>query len=228
MKPEVTHPVRHRRSAWKWLLVAVILVAAVILFAPQVIRTELGHGRDFREAVMNMRSIGLALAEFQANYETFPNNLTRTKVLQQFSESKIPLGTSSSNDYFHQLFASGITDIPRNFHGYGISKPMPPEMANPETPLPPGTCGFAYIITDGESSMPSTPVVVYPLVPGKFNFDKKLCKLWGNRAVVLHADFNVRDYPIDSSGRLIIDGRDLFDPAQAHWQGRGFQVKWPE
>lgn len=101
-------------------------------------------------------------------------------------------------------------------------------MANPGMPLPPGTCGFAYVITDGESKVPSAPVVVYPLVPGKFIFGKKLCKLWGNRAVVLHADFSVRDYPIDASGRLMIDGLDLFDPAQAHWQGRGFQVKWPE
>jgi hypothetical protein len=46
--------------------------------------------------------------------------------------------------------------------------------------------------------------------------------------LVFHADSSVRAYPIDSSGRLMIDGLDLFDPAQAHWQGRGFQVKWPD
>jgi hypothetical protein len=228
MQPEDSHQVRRRWLVWKWLLLVVLIVAAVILLAPHVIRTELGHGRDFREAVHNMRSIGLALAEFQANYETFPNDQTRTEVLQRHPESKIPLGTSTSNDYFHQLLASGNADSPSYFHGYGISKRNPPELPDAKIPLPPDTCGYAYIITDAESNAPSRPLVVYPLVPGKFIFDKKLCKLWGNRALVLHADSSVRAYPIDASGRLMIDGLDLFDHAQPHWQGRGFQVKWPE
>jgi hypothetical protein len=213
---------------WKWLLVVVLLFAAVILLIPQVILRIHGKGGPFTEAVNNMRMIGLALTQFEADYRSHPNDLTRTEVLQQNPESKIQLGTSSSNDYFHQLFASGIVDTTSLFYGYGISKRKAPEVADAVTPLPPGTCGFAYIITDGESRMPSAPVVVYPLVPGKFIFDKKLCKIWGNRAVVLHADSSVRAYPIDAFGRLVIDGLDLFDTAQAHWQGRGFQVKWPD
>jgi hypothetical protein len=229
MNPEAAHPVRHRRSVWKWLLLmAVLLIAAVVLLAPQVIRNTGRYGDKFNRAVMNMRMIGLALTQFEADYGSHPNDLTRAEVLQQNPESRIQLGTSSANDYFHQLLAAGIVDTPTCFHGYGISNRKASELPDAVTPLPPGTCGFAYIIADGESKVPSTPLVVYPLVRGKFIFDRKLCRLRGNRAVVLYADSSIRLHPIDSSGRLMIDGLDLFDPAQAHWQGRGFQVKWPD
>jgi len=175
-----------------------------------------------------MRQIGLCLAQFEAEYGSYPNDLTITQVLERHPENKISLGTSSSNDYFHQFFASGIVDDTSRFYGYGISKRRETDVVDAKLPLPPGTCGFAYIITDEVLTPPFTPIAVYPLQRGKYICEKKLTKKWGNRAAVLFTDSSVRTYPIDSSGRIMINGLDLFDPAQAHWHGRSFQVKWPE
>lgn len=200
----------------------------VVLLAPHVLRTRGGTGHALNQSANNMRQIGLGLFEFETEFGSYPNDTTLAVVRERYSDSKIPLGTSSSNDFFHQLFAAGIMKDPSDFHGYGVSTRRPFEIRDGEPPLPPGICGFAYIITDGGSALPDTPLVVYPLVKGKFVFDRRLCKLGGGKAYVLRADNSVRRHSIDSSGRMIIEGRDLFDPAQAHWQGRGFQVKWPE
>jgi len=67
------------------------------------------------------------------------------------------------------------------FHAHGVSTHRPSDVVDGQPPLPPGTCGFAYIITDGKSAWPDKPLVVYPLVKGKFVFDKKLCKLGRGR-----------------------------------------------
>ena len=170
----------------------------------------------------------MGLYEFENLFGSYPNDSTIVLVRERYPETKIPMERSYSNDYFHQLFAPQLISDPLIFHAYGVSTRRPTEVVDGEPPLTPGTCGFAYIITDGQSARPDTPLVVYPLVKDKFVFDKKLCKLGGGKAYVLPLDNSVQAHPIDSSGRMIIDGRDLFDPAQPHWHGRSFRVAWPE
>ncbi len=170
----------------------------------------------------------MGLYEFENIFGSYPNDSTIVLVRERYPETKIPMGASSSNDYLHQLFAPQLISDPLIFHAYGVSIRRPTEVVDGEPPLPPGTCGFAYIITDGQSVRPDTPLVVYPLVKDKFVFDRKLCKLGRGKAYILCSDGGVYAHPIDSSGRMIIDGRDLFDPAQPHWHGRSFRVAWPE
>ena len=67
------------------------------------------------------------------------------------------------------------------------------------------------------------------MVPGKLLFDYKLCKkYYSGFAVSLRLDNSVTRYPVDKSGRVWIDGKDLFDPTQPFWNGKVPDVKWPE
>jgi len=218
-----------RGAAWIWVMLVVCMIAVVATFmVPGLTHKRNCRAHELVRAINNMKQIGLGLIIFHTDYGGFPNDSTIRLVKDRFPETRIPMGTSSSNDYFHQLFAAQIVDDDRYFHGYGVSDYRPGEWLEGELPLPPGTCGFAYIIHDAEGLSGNTPLVVYPLVRGKLIFDKKLCKLWGNQAVVLYTDMSVQQHPIDSNGRMILDGRDFFDPAQPHWNGNSFRVVWPE
>lgn len=228
------HPPRDDRgrwTKWKWPLVAVgILVALPILIAllaPYVVRIHPGPSREYARTINNMRQIGMSLLEFEVEYGSLPNDLTLAEVRDRHPESRIPLGISSSNDYFHQLFAAGIANCPSAFYGYGISTHRLIDL-DENLPLPPGTCGIAYIIRDAEVNPPNTPILAFPMVRGRLDFEKKLCKLGGGMAYIMFADFSVRSLPVDSSGRVIIGGRDMFDPDHPHWHGRSFRVAWPD
>jgi hypothetical protein len=71
--------------------------------------------------------------------------------------------------------------------------------------------------------------VVFPLISGKRLFDYKLAKKYYDcKAVVLFIDNSVRSYPVDKSGHVYINGKDLFDPSQPFWNGKVPDVKWPE
>jgi hypothetical protein len=107
MKPEDTIPVRHRWPAWKWLPLAVLLSATVILITPQVLRTHGRNGNESQSAQSSKGSSGLASSPFEADSRSYPNNLTGAEAHQQNPESNILPGTSLSSDHFRQLFASG-------------------------------------------------------------------------------------------------------------------------
>jgi len=213
--------------AVKWLALAfVVLVGGYFLLEVISIR---GPSRpNFRNEMNNMRQIGMALFEFKSDFGRMPDESTIGLVRERFPETWIPMGTTSSNDYFHQLLAAEIVNCPLIFHGKGIATQRPFEMTEGQPPLPPGTCGFAYIIHTDDLIRDDTPLVVFPLVRGELIFDKKLCKKNGDHALVLFANVSVEKYPLDSNGRLILNGRDFFDPAQSHWHGGKFRVVWPE
>ena len=72
---------------------------------------------------------------------------------------------------------------------------------------------------------PSRLLVVAPLVKGKTTFDPAVL---GGKAVVLRVDNSVQSFPIGKDGRVMIDGLDLFDPAQPFWDGKVPPVLWPK
>ncbi len=98
------------------------------------------------------------------------------------------------------------------------------------TALEKGECGFAYIAgLSTEKSRPETPMVVFPLVPGKLLFDYTLSnKILYGKAMILRVDGSVITLPIDKSGHVYLNGKDLFDPSQPFWGGKVPDVKWPE
>ena len=220
---------------WKWgLFATVILLGIAILLIPYVMRRAWsGPEHDFTRSLNNMRQIGLALSEFEYEFGRMPDDVTAKVLRERNPENHIPIGNQSSNDFFHQLFAAGIVENPWIFYGGGIAKQRAREVVDGEPPLPPGTCGFAYIFRYEGSTPPISPLVVYPLKNDQRGFETNLfrnhfLKMSRNPGAVLYADNSVRQYKLDRKGRLIINGRDFFDPAQPHWDGKPFRVVWPE
>lgn len=64
---------------------------------------------------------------------------------------------------------------------------------------------------------------------GALVFDHELCaKHYDGNAVVLRADTTVTLLPVNESGHVHLNGKDLFDPTQPFWNGKAPDVKWPE
>lgn len=192
------------------------------------------RGPHFRsESINNLRQIGLALFEFDTTYGRFPDSGTIANLKRDFPDSTVPLGTSSSNDFFRQLLVSEICASEQMFYS---RSPGPGRVRKPDNrfdgsfALEKGECGFAYIAgLTTTSHPPETPIVVSPLVPGKLVFDYKFCKEYlDGKAVILRIDNSVTSLPVDKSGKVVLNGKDLFDPSQPFWGGKAPDVKWPE
>jgi hypothetical protein len=48
------------------------------------------------------------------------------------------------------------------------------------------------------------------------------------KAIILRTGPGSLTYPVDKSGHVKINGKDLFDPSQPFWNGKAPVVKWPE
>jgi type II secretory pathway pseudopilin PulG len=216
---------------WRWILgvgiASIILLVLGGLTAPLVFRSR--KKADQVEAVSNARQIGIALIEFDQTYGRYPDDST-AKLVQATKPTSLKLGSSTSNDYFRQLLAAEITNAEFMFYAKTQFSKKPDGIVSGSDALKKGEVAFAYIAGfSSATAHPQTPLVVTPLVPGKRIFDIKWCKKYFHgKAVILFADSSVRSYPVDPSGRVWIDGKDLFDPSQPFWGGKVPDVKWPE
>jgi len=223
-----------RLKKWrKWILIvgifSVFFCVIVVLGAPSVTRGS-HRKRDLALAVNHARILSLCLHEFHETFGRYPSDDTIALVKAAHPISMIPLGTRSSNDYFRQLLASGTAMDERYFYANTGHSRWPDERFNGSNALEKGECGFAYIARLSSSdSSPDTPIILYPLVPGRMIFDYKFAKktTLGN-AVILRIDGSVITLPVDKTGKVFIDGKDLFDPTQPFWNGKVPDVKWPE
>ena len=213
----------------KWLVLLLLGFILWTLIGP-ILNTVLPRTSkpNFRQEMNHMRQIGMALFEFEIEFGKMPDDTTAKLVQERNLENRVPMGGSSSNDYFHQLIAAGIVHDPMIFYGSAVASERPLRDWEPDMPLPPGTCGFAYIIRDAENTPPFTPLVVYPLKHDEMVFLNRVDSKRNNHAVVLYADSSVRQHLIDRKGRMMIDGLDFFDPNHPHWNGRSFRLAWPE
>ncbi|MES2437844.1 MAG: hypothetical protein V4584_02170 [Verrucomicrobiota bacterium] len=171
-------------------------------------------------AVTNLRQIGLALFEFETEYGAFPNEKTAAMV-KDATETKAELGAATANDCFFQLVASGIVQTERIFT---FGAPAKAHGAQPKPAVGLEKCAFSYLSGMNAAGNPSRPLVVAPLVNGRKTFDPTI---FGGRAVVLCVDNSVQSFPIGKDGRVMIDGRDLFDPDQPFWSGKVPPILWP-
>lgn len=215
---------------WRWILgVGIGLILFLLLVwmtTPVVIRAK--KKSDLTEAVSNLRQIGLALFEFDADYGRFPDSSTAIDV-KDATLTSLALGTTSSNDYFRQLIASEICQKEFIFYARTPTSKKPDNVFDGSNALEKGECAFAYIAGLSWNSMTETPVVVLPLVPGKKLFDTKVSqRYYDGKAVILRVDNRVIVLPIDKSGHVWLNGKDLFDPSQPFWGGKAPDVKWPE
>jgi hypothetical protein len=205
---------------------SILLWVLAGLTQPMVIRSR--KKSDLTEAINNARQIGLALFEFEAAYGGFPNDQTAREV-KAATLSGLNLGSSSSNDYFRQLFAAEICQGESMFYARSPQTSKPDNIFTGSEALKKRECAFAYIPGITTKHPPGTPIVVFPLISGKLTFDKKLCdKHYSGKAVILRLDTSVTTAPVDASGRVWFNGKDLFDPSQPFWGGKAPVVKWPE
>ena len=173
------------------------------------------------QAIVNAKQIGLALFSFSEDFGKFPCEQTVAGV-KKAAKVKGEIKADSANDCFYQLFAAGQVDEP----GLKIfSLDHPKDAKKPNAPVEKlENCFFSYI--SGRSfSDPISPLVVAPLVKGKKTFDPKVL---GGEAVILFTDMSVKKLPIDKNGRVLIGGKDIFDPDQPFWKGKAPTIKWPE
>ncbi len=205
-----------------------LIVVVVGLGMPKVLESTKKGARS--QAINNAKEIGILLYGFDQDYGSFPCADTIPKVQSNNPDSNIPLGKSSSNDFFRQLIVSGNLNRENPFYAKCWDNPKPDNVMTGAKALGKGETPFSYIAGLSSSKYPpETPIVVFPLVAGKYLFDYKLCKKeYGGTAIVLSLDNTVSFYPVDQSGRVFINGKDIFDPSQPFWQGKAPDVKWPE
>lgn len=179
---------------------------------------------DQTEEVNNARQIGMALYEFEIEYGKFPDATTIAAVRSK-TGSTLPLGTTSSNDFFRQLMAGGIAQSEAMFYTKGQSTRKPDGLMNGSHALARGECGFSYLMGLSSKGNPSRPIIVAPLIPGTDRFDPKPFK---GKAVLLKLDNSVTSLPINKDGHVIVVGKNLFDPTNLIWEGKPPVIVWPK
>lgn len=172
-------------------------------------------------AINNLRQIGLALFEFETEYGEYPSEET-AEAVKEATGTEAKLKAVTANDCFYQISVAGIVQVGRIFRfdaGNRENDPNPAKVGKLEK------CDFSLLAVRSAAGNPAKPLVVAPLVKGKKVFDPVAL---GGRAVVLCLDNSVRSFPIDKDGRVMINGKDLFDPAQPFWNGEVPEIRWPE
>lgn len=164
-------------------------------------------------AVMNLRQIGFALFEFENEYGEFPSERTAADVKKK-AVTTAEVKAATANDCFFQLIAAEIAATARIFTFEKVAESW---NGNGKMPDKLQRCDFAYLSGMTAAGNPARPLVVAPLVKGKKVFDPAV---FGGKAVVLRVDNSVVSHPIDKDGRVMINGKDLLDPAQPYWGGK--------
>lgn len=171
---------------------------------------------------MNAKQIGLALFEFEQNYGAFPNEKTAAQVKAD-SGTTAEIKAETANDCFFQLIAGKTTENDKIF---SLEKAKDVERPANQKPIEKlEKCSYAYVSGLSASGNAGRPLVVAPLVKGKTTFDPQVL---GGKAVILRVDCSAVLLPIESDGRVLIDGKDVFDPTQPFWDGKVPSIKWPE
>lgn len=206
-----------------YLMTAVFILATLAgLAAPMIIKQR--KKADQVEAVNNLKCIGLALLQFEEEYEKYPDDSTAV-VIAEHTNTDVETETSS-NAYFRQLIRAGIMDTEVIFYACTPHSRKPDNQIEGSHALEPGECSFAYISNVESSSGTPRPLAMAPLVPGTSRFDPKP---FDGKALILWTDGAVRMLSIDRrTGEALLDGTSLFDPANPVWGGSPPHVALPE
>jgi type II secretory pathway pseudopilin PulG len=201
---------------------SIVVLVLMGFLAPVFLKSAKASPRT--EAINNIKQIGLALQEFDSTYGCFPDASTAARVKED-TKTPLTLGTTSSNQLFRQLLATGWKSE-KPFYAKRKGSHRPDDLfADDAHALAPGECSFAYIAGLSSSMDPDTPVAMTPMIPGTTRFD---ATIYGDRAVILKVDNSAFTLPIDSAGHARLNGMDVFDPRQTFWHGKAPDIKWPE
>jgi len=217
--PPQGHILKQLAIGAAWLAVLFLLAG---LLTPHLLKAQ--KKSPSTQALTNARQIGLALFEFENDYDTFPD-ATTIVALKEGTGSDWNLRDATSNDLFKQLIVAGICRSEEYFYARTSGTRKPDNVISSEAKaLAPGECAFAYIPGGSRKKNVRRPVVVAPLIPGTLTADPGPFE---GKAVVLRVDGSVATYGIGADGRIMADGKDIFDPAQEYWEGMPPVVKWP-
>jgi hypothetical protein len=171
--------------------------------------------------INNARQIGLALLEFETEYGSFPNEETAATV-KAATRTEADLKATTANDCMFQLIAAGIMHVDEVF---SQDKPGEKKDTGSKPLMNLEKCAFAYLSGMNASGDPRRPLIVFPMIPGTGLFDRKAM---GGKAVILRMDNSATLVPIEQDGAVLMDGMDLFDPAQPFWKSKVPPIRWPE
>ncbi len=169
-------------------------------------------------AITNIRQIGLAMFEFETEYGEYPSENTAALV-KDLTKINAEIKAVTANDCFFQLIAA---DIVRNDSIFSFDAPA---VLESKVLLMVAKCSYACLSGMNAMGDPMRPLVVSPLIKGKTIFDPQIL---GGKAVILRVDNSVTTLPIEKDGRVLVNGLDIFDPAQPFWKGKVPPIKWPE
>jgi len=178
---------------------------------------------DLTAATTNARNVGIILFDFDQGLFCFPSPATAAN--PALFATTPPSATA--NDLLGQLIRAEYTQSEEIFHTQNTFLPpkKPDNIILPESRiLEPGECSFSYICGLSSKDDPHTPLLLAPMIPGTTTFDRKALK---GKAVILCVDQSIRQFPINSSGHVLVDGKDLFDPAQPFWHGKKPDLRHP-
>ena len=212
-----------------WIVGIFVLVAFILVNPPTIFPQRKVANRS--EAMNNMRSIGLAMLEFDQEFGSFPNDDTAKEVIESTSTEIGELTGPHSNPYFRQLIAFGIqTELmfyaphPENIH-------RPDSIMTAGKALAPGEVGMSYVYGLSTSSDPRLPLLLSPMKSGTHQAWRRT---FGKKAAVLLVDrpgdpFKNPPHDINRKGQILLaDGSLLLDPSQPYWHGRTIDIRHPE
>lgn len=177
------------------------------------------------EAVSNAKQVGLALFTFREDYGSYPNKATSIEVRNNNPDTSATLGSTSSNDFFRQLFAAGTVDQEQLFFARTQNCRRPDNVLTGDKLLEKGEVGFAYVVSHAACKEKDFPLILTSLVKGRLLFDSKCFQ---GKAIILSADNACVVHSVDQDGHVWVNGKDFFDPSQPYWHGIPPKVVWPE
>jgi prepilin-type N-terminal cleavage/methylation domain-containing protein len=220
-----TRKTKHRKgfTLVELLVVIAIIVSLAALATPQIFKAL--KRAALAEALSNVRQVKFALDGFSNDFDgQYPNTDTAEKV-----EEGGGSGSQTSNDYFRQLFMSGVTQSETIFwvKNSPVASKSPPddkvtEGGKPQSNLilQPGDCHWAYVTEQTNTSNVARPLVVDGYKRGTTEYDPEL---WDRKAIVLRIDGSARALRMRLSDGAILDGsnKDLLSTNADAWDGSG-------
>jgi hypothetical protein len=206
-----------------WFFLGAILVFSVVVTRPMIKRQRIKANHT--SAVSSLRGISIGLSEFESVYGSFPDSATALEIKRK-TGTPLTLSDKTSNDVFVHLFAAGIVNSEKIFATHsGFTKKPDDDWSSDATALAHGETGFAFVAGLSPKGNPSCPIVFGPVIPGTRKLD---VDSFDGKAVILKLDMSVASAPIDASGRIVVNGRDLLDPKNPIWGGKAPDVRWPK
>lgn len=195
------------------LLVVMAIIATLASIATPVILTKKKEA-DLTQTISNAKQIYLALFTFDQEFLSFPNELTATRSLPS---NGLPEGAANdANDCYNQLIIAGTTNKAESiFFAKGASAVKPDDDIMGGKSLEAGENGFGYVMGLGSGSPTGSVVAMAPLATG--STDTFNPNPYGDKAVILKLDGSASAERINTSGKIIKNGTNLFSAEYPGW-----------